>query len=268
MAAVRDGWPALWPPCHSAVSAGWRSDYPRSRPVRSLAHISSALLLAQLAACHWLLPLGPGPGASKDRATGIEGSLGSDRPAGLEQPGAPDLPRPGERSPRDLVGAHDRAADKVIAKADKPPADKPPADSKPTPDLCKCKTNEVCKGGTCVCPGCRDGAGTCQLGTAVTACGTAGVQCENCSLNPCLANASCSGTGCVGVNITGSCPGGNCASGVCCYGCINPATDSCETGLFDSLCGCGGADCVDCTTSSNPSWCLPGGKCTQTSPCI
>jgi len=200
--------------------------------------LSSALLLP-LAACQWLLPFDQVPG-SKDRAIGDAVSL--DRPVS-----------------RDLDHKPDRSVDRLILR------EGPSADTKPTPDLLKCGPNEVIKGGSCVCPGCREASGACQPGTALAACGTGGGFCADCTQNPCLKNTACTAAKCVGVNSTGTCPGGICVSGTCCTGCVDLGSGACQLNPSDSQCGCGGTTCQDCTKSGG-SFCGPG-NCLQIS-CI
>jgi len=89
------------------------------------------------------------------------------------------------------------------------------------------------------CPqGCCDGAGNCQPGGDVTACGAAGVSCQDCKAEGftlCDANHHACG------NVVGSCDGTDCASG-CCEGGV------CFAGTDPNACGTGGQSCQQCAS--------------------
>lgn len=91
-------------------------------------------------------------------------------------------------------------------------------------------------GGSSSCPGCS-GVDGCEPGNAVTACGSDGAQCDDCSDdNPCTAN-TCGG-GCVSKPLDGACPGGVCQNGVC-----TALAEDCTNGVDDNADG--KIDCAD-----------------------
>jgi hypothetical protein len=114
-------------------------------------------------------------------------------------------------------------------------------------------TSRACAGPACgssTCAGCCV-ADLCVVGTAPTACGRTGEQCENCKAQgrTCLAVAP--GGACAGEP---ACSSQNCAG--CCLG------NACVMGADDQACGVAGQQCRNCA-----SWgevCLPvtgGGSC-------
>lgn len=152
----------------------------------------------------------------------------------------------------------------------------------------------TCEGGTChaglCCTGCWNGS-ACELGDAVTACGSAGADCQACpdddnpctdiaciegscgsadddsntcdDGNPCTDDACVSGT-CTGVgDDTNTCADGTCHASSCCTGCWNGTT--CETGSAPTACGAAGGACVACADDSLPCTdaACDAGVCTQ-----
>lgn len=126
-----------------------------------------------------------------------------------------------------------------------------------------------CPGGSCraglCCTGCWDGAGACQQGTAVAACGSGGKACATCGNggNVC-ADAACSSGSCTQVNDDkNSCPGGSCHVGACCTGCWNGS--SCQPGNTVGACGKSGGACSSCSDDTNACTdaACSGGACTQ-----
>jgi hypothetical protein len=99
-------------------------------------------------------------------------------------------------------------------------------------------TNGVCASGAC-CTGCIDGTGACQSGTAVGACGRAGVTCAGCS--EC---ETCNGTSCVSASDGSMCLTGSCLNGHCCAGCAIVGT--CQPGNTAAACGSHGTSCATC----------------------
>lgn len=111
-------------------------------------------------------------------------------------------------------------------------------------EVCKgCGANETCNAGLCVpapscspanCAGCCIGNDICAIGNQNTACGLAGIQCNNCAGQ----GKVCQGGSCQ----TPACGPGNCAG--CCAG------NTCVLGSQDTACGQNGAQCNDCTPAN------------------
>jgi hypothetical protein len=96
----------------------------------------------------------------------------------------------------------------------------------------------LCNATTCP-QGCCDSAGNCQPGGDITACGAAGVACQNCKAEGytlCDANLHACG------HVVGSCNGGDCPGG-CCEG------EVCFAGTDPNACGHGGQACQQCTST-------------------
>ncbi|MBM4381655.1 MAG: hypothetical protein FJ086_20500, partial [Deltaproteobacteria bacterium] len=96
------------------------------------------------------------------------------------------------------------------------------------------------------CNGCKDLLGNCQAGTAVSACGSAGGQCQTCS----------SGQSCINGACVGGCDGTSCPEG-CCDGTV------CVTGaaLSISKCGAAGQACMACVNGATCNLSQQGGMC-------
>jgi hypothetical protein len=117
-------------------------------------------------------------------------------------------------------------------------------------------------GGTCpqhTCKGCCNESGVCQSGTSSTACGSGGGACTDCTTSGLV----CSGGQCACIpDCQGKCAGaddgcGNPCSKNHCSGCCDDALE-CQTGKNDTVCGNGGASCMDCTLQGQT---CTGGHC-------
>ena len=162
-------------------------------------------------------------------------------------------------------------------------------------EVCKgCGMNEACTNGICVpapncgpanCPGCCIGADVCAVGNQNTACGLAGIQCNNCAgLGRVCQGGSCQVAACGPGNCAGCCSGNTCVLGtqdnacggngaacndctpgnqvcqgrVCrarcsaanCGGCCTPG-NACALGFTNGACGSGGATCVNCANAGS-----------------
>jgi hypothetical protein len=103
------------------------------------------------------------------------------------------------------------------------------------PDVSACNPN--------TCPqGCCDGAGHCQPGTALSACGELGTSCQNCQAE---GFSLCEATHHACGNPVVSCGPGDCPTG-CCEGTSQGAI--CFAGTDSSACGTGGQGCQQCAS--------------------
>jgi Putative metal-binding motif len=124
-----------------------------------------------------------------------------------------------------------------------------------------------CSGGRCIsglcCSGCISGGNTCRTGNTTSYCGTAGENCDGCTVTPGTCKVpTCNGTDCGQTNAgdTTSCTGGLCYGGSCCTGCWTGS--SCSGGTSTSACGDNGVNCASC---ADPGVCrhatCPSGSC-------
>ena len=135
-----------------------------------------------------------------------------------------------------------------------------------------CPTGQTCSQGICVCTpascptGCCSSSKTCYPGTSISACGTGGGLCANCSaqgkqcyLKTCkvcsCSNKKCGGPdGCGGTCASGTCPSGQtcsqgtcvCTAASCPTGCCN-SNKTCSAGTSAGACGSGGGLCANCS---------------------
>jgi hypothetical protein len=149
--------------------------------------------------------------------------------------------------------------------------------------------------GSTSCNGCVDTTGTCQPGTATSACGSNGAGCVACTGSQTCTNGACTTPACNGcVDSSGICQPGtasnacgsggascvgcrlgeNCTNGACvkppCTGCIDSG-GTCQSGTSSSACGSGGGTCLTCTgvqLCSGGSCVCPNGMSSCSGTCV